>query len=165
MFCPNCGAKNGEEQNYCRFCGLNLQASARSLMDQIVHGDKSDALKKLKAVKRTADIASAVLIAALVIGLVADIFFMVDFSKGLLIFIIGLFVLIQIIQGSVGFFQRHDESRSAAQKFASKRPENFETRGSAKLLEEMPIEPVASVTESTTRLLPTEKKLNNEEQN
>jgi hypothetical protein len=26
MFCPNCGANNGAEQNFCRGCGLKFDA-------------------------------------------------------------------------------------------------------------------------------------------
>jgi hypothetical protein len=34
MFCPNCGAKNGVEQNYCRGCGLKLDAIAEAVASQ-----------------------------------------------------------------------------------------------------------------------------------
>ena len=34
MFCPNCGSKNGVEQNYCRGCGLKLDAIVEAVADQ-----------------------------------------------------------------------------------------------------------------------------------
>jgi len=34
MFCPNCGATNGVEQNYCRGCGLKLDAIAEAVAGQ-----------------------------------------------------------------------------------------------------------------------------------
>ena len=34
MFCPNCGSKNGIEQNYCRGCGLKLDAIVEAVADQ-----------------------------------------------------------------------------------------------------------------------------------
>ena len=34
MFCPNCGSKNGVEQNYCRECGLKLDAIAEAVAAQ-----------------------------------------------------------------------------------------------------------------------------------
>lgn len=34
MFCPNCGSKNGIEQNYCRGCGLRLDAIAEAVAGQ-----------------------------------------------------------------------------------------------------------------------------------
>jgi hypothetical protein len=34
MFCPNCGSKNGVEQNYCRGCGLKFDAIVEAVADQ-----------------------------------------------------------------------------------------------------------------------------------
>ncbi|MGD9630469.1 MAG: hypothetical protein AB7V18_14610 [Pyrinomonadaceae bacterium] len=34
MFCPNCGSKNGIEQNYCRGCGLKLDAIVEAVAGQ-----------------------------------------------------------------------------------------------------------------------------------
>ena len=34
MFCPNCGAENRAEQNFCRTCGLNLYAVTRAVAEQ-----------------------------------------------------------------------------------------------------------------------------------
>jgi hypothetical protein len=34
MFCPNCGTKNSVEQNYCRACGLKLDAIVEAVSDQ-----------------------------------------------------------------------------------------------------------------------------------
>lgn len=156
MFCPNCSAKNDEKQNYCRFCGLNLQATAKSLTTQIVHGDNSDSLKKLSAVKRAVDFASALLVGTLIISIIADIFFRIEFGKGLLSIIVGLFVLIQIAQGIIGYFQREDRSKSTTEKLKPNEVEHFESKENAKLLEEKPFEPVGSVTENSTELFPIE---------
>lgn len=35
MFCPNCGKKNSTEQKFCRACGLNLEKTAVSLLEQL----------------------------------------------------------------------------------------------------------------------------------
>lgn len=35
MFCPNCGSKNSEKQNYCRSCGLGLEKVALTLAEQV----------------------------------------------------------------------------------------------------------------------------------
>jgi uncharacterized membrane protein YvbJ len=34
MFCPNCGAKNRSDQNYCRGCGLKLAAIVNAVSEQ-----------------------------------------------------------------------------------------------------------------------------------
>src|SRR5688572_24881496 len=34
MFCPNCGAKNSIEQNFCRGCGLKLDAIVEAVSEQ-----------------------------------------------------------------------------------------------------------------------------------
>src|SRR6185295_11347222 len=35
MYCPNCGNKNAEDQNFCRSCGLGLEKIALSLTEQL----------------------------------------------------------------------------------------------------------------------------------
>src|SRR3982750_1243012 len=35
MFCPNCGAKNSTEQNFCRACGLQLEDISNALLVQV----------------------------------------------------------------------------------------------------------------------------------
>src|SRR5829696_6441428 len=35
MFCPNCAAKIGVEQNFCRSCGLKLEAVLQVVSEQI----------------------------------------------------------------------------------------------------------------------------------
>src|SRR5690349_9182158 len=34
MFCPNCAAENNPEQNYCRSCGLKLDAIVQAVAEQ-----------------------------------------------------------------------------------------------------------------------------------
>lgn len=34
MFCPNCGSKNSTNQKFCRSCGLGLEKTAQSLVEQ-----------------------------------------------------------------------------------------------------------------------------------
>jgi hypothetical protein len=35
MYCPNCGNKNADDQNFCRSCGLSLEKIAQSLSEQL----------------------------------------------------------------------------------------------------------------------------------
>jgi len=158
MFCPNCGAKNNKKQNYCRFCGLNLQDTAKSLTNQIVFGEDSKLLKTLSSVKRTVDFASGALIGALIVGIVAYLFFAPEFGKNLLKISLGIFLLLTMVQESIGYFQRKERSKSKTDRFEPQTVEKFESKDIAKLLEEKPFEPVPSVVENSTELFPIENK-------
>lgn len=157
MFCPNCGANNNKKQNYCRFCGLNLQESAKSLTNQIVFGEDSKSLKKLSSVKRVVDFTSTALIGMLVVGIAAYLFFFdPKFGKDLIKISLGVFFLLKTIQEIIGYFQRR--ARSENKRFEPNRVGQSESKETAKLLEERPFEPVPSVTESSTELFPAESK-------
>jgi hypothetical protein len=158
MFCSNCGAKNSKKQNYCRFCGLNLQEAAKSLTSQLVFGEDSNLLKTLSKVKRTVDFASTALVGVLIVGIIAYLSFAPAFGKDLLKISLGLFLLLQTGEGVIGYFQRKERSKSKSKKFESDETEHFKAKETAKLLEERPFEPVASVAENSTELFPMEKK-------
>jgi hypothetical protein len=157
MFCPNCGANNNKKQNYCRFCGLNLQETAKSLMNQIVFGEDSKSLKKLSSVKRVVDFTSTALIGMLLVGIAAYLFFFdPKFGKDLIKISLGVFFLLKTIQEIIGYFQRR--ARSENKRFEPSGVERFESKETAKLLEEKPFEPVPSVIENSTALFPVENK-------
>ena len=156
MFCPNCGANNNKKQNYCRFCGLNLQDTAKSLTTQIVFGEDSKRLKTLSTVKRVVDFTSTALIGAFIVGFVALFFFAPEFGRNLWKISLGVFLLLQIVQQSIGYFQRQE--RSKAKRFEPNKIEQFESKETAKLLEEKPFEAVPSVVENSTELFPIENK-------
>ena len=157
MFCPNCGANNSKKQNYCRFCGLNLQDTAKSLTNQIVFGEDSKSLKRLSSVKRVVDFTSTALIGMLIVGIAAYLFFFdPKFGKDLIKISLGIFFLLKTIQEIIGYFQRR--ARSENKRFEPKVAEQFESKETAKLLEEKPFEPVPSVVENSTELFPVENK-------
>jgi len=157
MFCPNCGANNNKKQNYCRFCGLNLQDTTKSLMNQIVFGEDSKSLKKLSSVKRVVDFTSTALIGMLIVGIAAYLFFFdPKFGKDLIKISLGIFFLLKTIQEIIGYFQRR--ARSENKRIEPKAAEQFESKETAKLLEEKPFEPVPSVVENSTELFPIENK-------
>jgi predicted amidophosphoribosyltransferase len=155
MFCPNCGANNNRKQNYCRFCGLNLQDAAKSLTNQIVFGEDSKSLKKLSSIKRVVDFTSTTLIGMLLVGIAAYLFFFdPKFGKDLIKISLGVFFLLKTIQEVIGYFQRRARSRN--KRFEPKAAEQFGPQETAKLLEEKTFEPVPSVIENSTALLPLE---------
>ncbi len=57
MFCPNCGAKNTTEQKFCRSCGLNLEQTAVSLLEQIPSSESAELLKRERNLEKFGNIA------------------------------------------------------------------------------------------------------------
>jgi uncharacterized integral membrane protein len=153
MYCPNCGANNSTEQKFCRSCGFNLEKTVESLLEQKPDSEHAG-LQKQKEIFRK-------------IGL----FFLLFFSIGTFAFILNEAIKLKVtfwgwdnlisfaILGfaicgmlSIFFFNYH--------KFAGKKEWNsvalakeIESKETAKLLEDKPIEPIPSVTEPTTDLL------------
>lgn len=161
MFCPNCGANNPKKQNYCRFCGLNLQETTKSLMNQIVFGEDSKRLQTLRPVKRVVDFTSTVLVGALFVGAVAFLFFDQNFGKDLMKVSLGILILFQIVQGAIRYLQRQELSKVESKRFGPSKIEQSESKETAKLLEQKPFEPVPSVIENSTELFPLENKSRN----
>ncbi len=154
MFCPNCGAKNSKKQNYCRFCGLNLRDTAKSLMSQLVFGEDSNLVKSLSSVKRVIDLALAALAGVLIVCAVAYFFFDPGFGKNVLKMGIVIFFLLEAIMGTVGYYQRKERSKARDNKFEQQRTEQLGPKETVKFLEEKPFEPAPSVAENSTELLP-----------
>jgi uncharacterized membrane protein YvbJ len=161
MFCPNCGAQNNEKQNYCRFCGLNIQTTAKSLQEQINFGENSKSLKKLSKLKKSADVVSTALVGLLIVGFIADIFFIIEVSKEFLIAIIAVFLVIQVIQFAFSYLQSNEKNTVNTIGYAPDEKKIFESVETGKMLEERNFKPVPSVTENTTELLTSEAKTQN----
>lgn len=158
MFCPNCGAKNSKKQNYCRYCGLNLRDTAKSLTNQIVFGEDSDLLKSLSSVRSAMDLASAVLVGVLIVWIVAYLFIEPGFGKAAMKISLGIFFLLKMIQEIIGYYQRKERSKTRANKFEPSTTEQVESKEAARFLEEKPFEPMPSVVENSTELLSMENK-------
>lgn len=158
MFCPNCGAKNGKKQNYCRFCGLNLQDAAKSLTNQIVFGSDTKLLKTLSSVKRIANSASTALIGALIVGVAAYLYFAPDFGKDLMKISLALFFLLQTAQEIIGYAQRRERTKDKPNELEPDKIEGFESKETAKFLGEKTFEPVPGAVENSTELFAMENK-------
>lgn len=167
MFCPNCGANNKIEQNFCRFCRFELRETGKSLSAQLSTGQDSCRLKKLEQIKKLSDAATIGLVGSIAAGIVVYVYTFLTgttFSGGRIFF--GLIAAFFIFE-SVMFYLRRANTLGYADELERKknlaRGENgqIENRETAKLIEDKPFEPVpASVAENTTRLLFAENKTN-----
>lgn len=158
MFCPNCGAKNSKKQNYCRFCGLNLQDTAKSLTSQIVFGEDSGLVKSLSSAKRIIDLFLAAIVGIVIVCGIGYFFFALDFGRSVMKFGLVVFFLLEALLGAIGYYQRQERGKSKTKRFESNEIAQFEAKDTAKLLKEQPIEPVVSFVENSTELFPIENK-------
>jgi len=161
IFCPNCSANNKIEQNFCRFCGLSLQETAKSLVAQLSSDKKAGRLKKLGLIKKLSDFASNGLVVIVSAGILVYIYVILTkmvFSGERVLF--GLVLIFMILQYVIGYIRRKNtvgywEEVTKTNSLTQNELKKMET---AKLLEEKPFEPVSSVTENSTKLLFVENK-------
>jgi uncharacterized membrane protein YvbJ len=161
IFCPNCGANNKIEQNFCRFCSFHLQETTNSLTAQLSSGKNAGQLKKLEWIKKISDLTTNGLILSAIPAIL--IYFLTLITKTrfagakyfytpVIVFLILEYVMFYLRRkNTLGYAEEIDKKSSLAQT----EPEKRET---AKLLEEKPFEPVASVAENSTELLFVENK-------
>ena len=157
MFCPNCGANNSTEQKFCRSCGLNLEKSAESLVEQMPSAQSANLLRHEKAIQRFGNFALGGLSIIGIIGIFILLRFLVQkliipgtnvFAAVLLIsfFVFAILSLVFVIL-----------NESLKEKKAKVTPtlpnELSESRNTGKLLEDKPFEPAASVVENSTELI------------
>lgn len=160
IFCPNCSAKNKIEQNFCRFCGFNLQDAAKSLVRQLSVDKNARRFNQLKVIKRLTDFTSLGLAILAASGLIFYIYAVLTnmvFSGKRVLF--GLFLIYMVLESAILFFRRMKRRKIIADEAktdqlpGSDEPEKIKT---AKMIEERPFMPaaaVAGVTENSTELL------------
>jgi hypothetical protein len=160
MFCPNCGKTTSAEQKFCRACGLNLEKTVQSLVEQLPAGDLD---KNIQDRKRQVDRWIKFLVGGGTSLITVSVLWAVIYNlilikgevvKGLgfVLFILGLitFALLVIYRESL---VEKSANRLPAQTSPlpdSERPE--------KLLSEPYVMTVPGVTEHTTELLEVEKR-------
>ena len=161
MFCPNCGANNSTEQNFCRSCGLNLEDTAKSLLAQIPSAESANLLKREQMLEKFGNVAfggfGIVLLLAIGGIIYAIITGMILSGKnpwvGALLTAFIIFAALTLV--FVVFNEDIKEKKKKLSLQAQK--ELAEPKTTDKLLEEKPFEP-ASVTENSTELLLTKHK-------
>ena len=165
MFCPNCGANNSTEQNFCRSCGLNLEKTAGSLLQQLPNAESANLLKQTKLLEKLGNVAFIGFASVFLVGISMLIF--VVFNKMVLsgenvlfgLFLIS-FIIFAILSLAYVFFNETLKEKKAKRNTVLNRESEMELekRDTAKLLEEKYFEPVPSVVEDSTELLLVENK-------
>jgi hypothetical protein len=161
MFCPNCGSKNSTQQKFCRSCGLSLEKSAQSLVEQIPAKIDQSLERRKEKLERFGFIA---LIGVGIVGVGAFsymIIFNMMLAQGKILG--GLAFMTIIICGllAVFFFNYANFLKKNAVKNQLPPEEMPEYETPAKLLNDSYLEPIPSVTERTTELLYVEREKDN----
>jgi len=157
MFCPNCGANNSTEQKFCRACGLNLEKSAESLVEQMPSAQSANLLRREKAIERFGNFALGGLGVVGIIGIATLLWILVTkilltgtnvFAAGLLIsfFVFAILSLVFVVLN-----ESLKEKKAKINLMLG--GELNEAKNTGKLLEDKPFEPAASVVENSTELL------------
>ena len=163
MFCPHCAAKNGFEQNYCRSCGLKLDAISRTVAEQFPSIEYAALQKRKEVIERlgVASFAIAALIgAALVFSKIVEyklILFGTEVMYWSALAALVAFGLLSV------FFFNYPKLFMNFDALNPRMPPTDEQDGDValstnKLIEDRPFEPVASVTDESTELLPARNK-------
>jgi len=159
MYCPNCGTKTSAEQNFCRACGLSLEKIALSVNEQLP-AKMNRSLEEQKERFEKLGVAALSVFGLGVLGILAySVGYKLMVSKGDLLAglgVIGFIVLMACGIASVILFAKAKEVGKVATKRQSQ-PDLSSGESTKELLTEGHFEPVPTVTERTTELLPVEK--------
>lgn len=162
MFCPNCGAKTGIEQKFCRACGLGLDKIALSLTEQVPVGPYENAMSEKERLERWGVAALSVFGAGILGLLLYYIVYQMMYLQGKVLnglALLGMMIMFGSGIVAVILFAKAKEVEEAAGKrrLQPKEPSVVATP-TRELLPEGHLEPVPSVTDRTTDLLYAEKK-------
>lgn len=156
MFCPNCGSENYNEHNFCRLCGLKLDAISQAVAEQTPS-------QEYLVLKRRKEMFEKMGICTLsVTGLIGISFFLakvVQYKMILLgenvLFWSGFAALVVFGLLSVFFFNypKLFMNFDKVNPRLSPSEDKQISQPTKKLIEEKPFEPVGSVTEDSTELL------------
>ena len=161
MFCPSCGAENSTDQRYCRRCGMNLEPAAESLREQYPAGNRQDLdlrERRIEKFGRVAFMGFVVVIALAVIALIIAIMdkMVLSGDKPLFGIAVMAFLISAVLLLAYVFFREDlkEKRRKAGYDFRHEPEELTSPVVTGKLIEEGHFEPVPTVTENTTDLLP-----------
>jgi hypothetical protein len=161
MYCPNCAAENRSEQNYCRCCGLRLDAISQFVGEQFPTKEYA-ALQKRKELFEKLGLFSLSMFGFLLFALVfaKAVYYKIILFGEEIIFGAGFaaFVIFGLL--SVFFFNypklfmKFDKLNPRL----SPQDDREVSRQTGKLIEDRPFEPIGSVTDDSTELLSVKNK-------
>ena len=157
MFCPNCGKETSAEQKFCRACGLGLEKIAHSVAEQLPAQMDDNLLAQKQRYERWGVMALSIfalgVLSLIVYGIVYKVMIVKgDVAAGLTL--LGLLILVGSGLLSTYLFAKANEAAEATKRRLPVAEESKTADPTGKLLPEVRIEPLPSVTERTTDLLP-----------
>jgi hypothetical protein len=158
MHCPNCGSRNKKHQNYCRYCGLHLPDIEKLFLSQLVFGEDTRQLKRLRSAGKLIDYVQILLVVLFALGIFKLATTDFDGGKDLVKLSLVSFMLSLAVDGVLKYFQRQSLKTNRRDVITSAEEEKFEARETVRLIEEKPFSPIPSVTEVSTELLFVENK-------
>jgi hypothetical protein len=160
MFCPNCGTTISTAQSYCRACGLGLEKIAQSVAEQRPTEFQESVQQRKERIERWGVAALSVFGGGLLIVTLYHIVkMMIEGRVWAGVGYLALLLLLCCGIISVILFAMANEIGSNKVKGAPAPSESIPA-STANLLPPEALDSMPSVTESTTELLPREKKVN-----
>ena len=154
MFCPNCGGSNSIEQNFCRGCGLKLDAIVEAVSEQFPSKEYAELQRRKERLQR---VGVACLTIAGIIGCSKLLFQAARYKLELLgpevLFWSAGGALIAFLLLSVFFFNYPADPKTKIRKKRDVEDASPADSVTTRLIDERPFEPVPSVTEDTTKVL------------
>ena len=159
MFCPNCGTKNNVGLNYCRSCGLKLDAIVEAVADQLPSEVDAEYLRRKQKSERarlTSKLIAGGVALALAVLLYTQYTNLGYYFTTVLIGSIVAWIFFFLLPaagfeyyGMVHLKPKHLPPAEVPVQAEVPAPTGVTSR----LIEDRPFEPAVSVTESTTELL------------
>ncbi len=157
MFCPSCGNEDRADQKYCRSCGLKLDAISQ-VVAELLPSEEHAALQRRKRMFEKLGLASlsiAGLIGLMLLVFTVALYKLILFGPEVLFVssIVALIVFLLLSVVLIGYPKLFMRFEKVNQQLAP-HDESSPTVTTGKLLEDRLFEPVPSVTENSTDLLP-----------
>lgn len=165
MYCPNCGKETSSQQRFCRSCGLGLEKVAQSVNEQL----PTELDENLLAQKARYERWGRAALSVFGLGVLSLILYFIVYQEMIVkgdilggLAALGFILLVAAGLASVLLFVKASEvkqetakRRSQAQADVKEAVKKADTTG--RLLPEIHLEPLPSVTEQTTDLLLVER--------